>query len=431
MLTAFAASYWIFSICLLHGHAVQHAAKEELGDVEIPNNSRKPSKVLRGSGHGRIDVSRMSSSGKASSNASNIEGAAAGEDRSLGCGKAPLQDGYYELLHNGLTRKFLLQLPKDYNPNSARSLIVGFHGFGTPPSFVTDPAGLNLGSLSHLPLGPIIVAPEGMSAPGLPAAFNGGGSSESPGTDGETCHPGTVQYSCHSTCLGSCQRCWWTSCADDVGFTLAILDFVKAALCVDSKKVYATGFSGGAQFTFELASNLRSASHFEAVAILSGLPHNGFLRFPGLTFGQSASNVIPRLLGVWAGMDVKKQDPQCPPLSNVPGRPDKSMDWTYGENGGYYYSSADNTTMFWARNICGDPPNTDVAANQAAIHAISHNSDQLCTAWCSGQVIKCLWQADQHIVMPNTPFLVWHFFQGAGDFAAGVSQQQYRRSAAR
>jgi len=345
------------------------------------------------------------------------------DGRSLGCGKQPLNDGLYPLLHNGLMRRFQLVLPKDYVPSSPRSVILGFHGFGAGPQFVFDPGGMDLASLSAAPLGPILVAPEGISVPGLPSGFNGAGSTESPGADGETCHAGTEEYACHvPTCgLGGCRRCWWTSCADDVGFALAVLDTIKHTLCVQPDKVYATGFSGGAQFTFELASNPRSAPFFEAVAIMSGLPHNGFLRFPG-------RHSAPRLLGVWAGIDATRQDPQYPPLSNIGGRPDKSMDVTYGPEGGFYYSTAENTTMYWAAKVSGNPPSHDGDASQASAYAVSFNNDQLCSAWCAGQVIKCLWQSDLHAPMPNSAQLIWHFFQRRGKlctehFAATPSEE--------
>lgn len=396
------------------------------------NSQNSDAKVLRGSnsGHGNGEKNEVGPE-KRSFVKDNMETVRwGGEVRNTssdvrqtpGCGKAALANGQYYLTHNGLQRSYDILLPKDYYPSSPRSLIVGFHGFDTPTSFVADAEGMGLGSLTTFPNGPILVMPRGISAPGLPAGFNGAGSSVGQGPDGETCHPTTLKYACHApTCSTACPRCLWTSCADDVGFTLAILDVIKTALCVNPDQVYATGFSGGSQFSFELASNPRSAPHFAAVAMMGGLPHNGFLRFPG-------KHIAPRLLGVWSGIDVKRQDPQYPPLSNLPGRPDKSMDWTYGTEGGYYYSTAENTTKYWATNTCGTLYD-DTVSWLAAKQVLTFNAAQTCEAWCSGQVIKCLWHSDLHSPMPNSAMLSWNFFQGIGNFASGVEQSYKRRSA--
>lgn len=404
---------WLSGLALAHSIflATRNASQHD-GDM-----------VRRGLGHGRLkEEGSREGVGKPSFLKSYMS-ASRGSAGTPGCGKEALADGDYDLSHNGLSRSYRILLPKDYSPSLPRSVIMGFHGFSTPPSFVADVNGMNLGSLSAEPNGPILVMPRGISAPGLPVGFNGAGSSEGQGPDGETCHPSTVKYACHEPTCGpvACHRCVWTSCADDVGFTLAILDVLKHALCVQPDKVYATGFSGGAQFSFELASNPRSAPYFEAVSMMGGLPHNGFLRFPGL-------HNAPRLLGVWSGIDVKQQDPQYPPLSNLPGRPDKSMDWTYGPEGGYYYSTAENTTKYWANHICSNHL-VDMAASQTTAQVLAFNPAQICNAWCSGQVVKCLWQSDLHSPMPNSAMLTWHFFKGAGSFAASADQSYHRRSA--
>lgn len=248
------------------------------------------------------------------------------------------------------------------------------------------------------------------------------GSTGSPGPDGATCNNGTEKYACHwQTCgVNACNPCWWTSCADDVGYALAVLDQVEANFCVRSDHIYATGFSGGGQFTFEVASNPKSAWRFEAVAALSGLPHNGFLHAP------DPANA-PRLLGIWEGVNATFQDRVYPPFSNVEGRPDKSIDTGYGppNSGGFYYSTADNTTRLWGKAICSSKAGQlDIIAAGAAE---SFHTELSCESRCVGQVIKCLRATDMHDWRTYQPKLLWEFFQGQGIFNRGFLLAQQRR----
>lgn len=336
--------------------------------------------------------------------------------RSTGCGKAsPLGISEFQVLHGGLMRTFRTLTPHDYTPDSPRSVIIGFHGHGMSPDEIVN------GPMAHLasePNGPLIVAPYGVYAAGLPASFNGAGSTGSPGPDGPTCTKGAREWACHWQTCGHCKRCWWTSCADDVGYVLSVLDQVEASFCVRSDQIYATGFSGGGQFTFEIATNPRSAHRFEAVAPLSGLPHNGFLQAPHPL-------IAPRLLGIWEGVDAKFQDPIYPPISNIEGRPDKSMDIEYGPNGGFYYSTADNTTRLWAQALCSS--SVDNAAKQVAGEAQSFHSELSCEGWCGGQLIKCMRATDKHDWASYQPKLLWEFFRGHGIFKRGFVAAQKRR----
>lgn len=326
---------------------------------------------------------------------------------------APL-DGKHRLMHKGLDRVYTTISPEGYKPDSPRSVIFAFHPFSSKAEYMTS----FLSVLSAKPDGPIVVAPEGISMLGLPSGWNGAGSTESPGPLGETCQPGTVRYSCHvptcglSACLNPSQRCWWTSCADDVGFTLSVLEAVESSYCVQRDHIFATGFSAGGQFLFELASDPRSASRFNAVFPLHGLPHAGFLRAP------PTGGSVPRLFGIWAGVNATFQDPQYPPISNMKGKPDMSNDVAYGPQGGYFYSTEENTTAFWGRLHCAR--NQDAQAGEAATFAQSFHDELTCVGRCSGRVISCRRSTDVHEPPSYAPELMWHFFLGEGAFHAGA-----------
>ena len=55
---------------------------------------------------------------------------------------------------------------------------------------------------------------------------------------------------------------------DDVAFTGDMLDELEAELCIDSARVYSTGYSNGAQMSVRLACNL--SERIAAVAPVAG-----------------------------------------------------------------------------------------------------------------------------------------------------------------
>jgi poly(3-hydroxybutyrate) depolymerase len=154
-----------------------------------------------------------------------------------------------------------------------------------------------------------------------------------PGDTAAICNPrATSNYtypSCGSIAANSCA---WTQCQDnDVDFALALVDYVKANLCVDVNNVFATGGSNGGMFSWELGQNAASAPTFRAIAPLIGLPHRAYLDAPAKTgdmpvlviTGTNDTTVPP---GAW-------KNPYYTTTSN-------------GEK--YYYSSATGITRVWA-----------------------------------------------------------------------------------
>lgn len=97
---------------------------------------------------------------------------------------------------------------------------------------------------------------------------------------------------CYSSCrdLGLCSHdnngsnCGWATCYDDVNFTLAALDLIGRAVCIDMDRVYATGVSNGAMFVHWLISESTRRNYgepvFAAAVPIYGLPLLGGLDVP-------------------------------------------------------------------------------------------------------------------------------------------------------
>ena len=122
--------------------------------------------------------------------------------------------------------------------------------------------------------------------------------------------------------------------ADDVAYVSDVIDHVSAQLCVDSARVYATGFSGGARMSSLLACKLNT--RIAAIAPVAGLrwpaPCSGrpvpILTFHGLADPQNTYDgkanrgaewveSVPEALAGWAGHNgcnnnVILEDPDGP-----------------------------------------------------------------------------------------------------------------------
>lgn len=68
------------------------------------------------------------------------------------------------------------------------------------------------------------------------------------------CGPQRVCRYCYQSCgsrAQGCGRCDWTTCYDDAAFTEAILDSIEADYCIDTKRVFAAGYSNGGMMAYE------------------------------------------------------------------------------------------------------------------------------------------------------------------------------------
>ena len=125
------------------------------------------------------------------------------------------------MLHDGVTREYIVYVPAVYNGSSSVPLLFNFHGYGMSANnqmsygnmrAVADTAGF------------ILVYPQGTLFWGSP-------------------HWNVGSWTLFST-------------ADDIGFTEAMIDTLAANYNIDLNRVYSCGFSNGGYFSFVLACQL-------------------------------------------------------------------------------------------------------------------------------------------------------------------------------
>lgn len=140
-----------------------------------------------------------------------------------------------EVLHDGMTRTFRVHVPPGDDGAAALPLVLMFHGGGgSARQFEEASSGMNPIADRE---GFIAVYPDGT---GRIQTWNGGG-----------CCGGAV-----------------TNDIDDVGFTRAMLDHLESTLCVDRRRVFASGMSNGAIMSHRLACEL--SERFAAIAPVAG-----------------------------------------------------------------------------------------------------------------------------------------------------------------
>ncbi|OZM79130.1 PHB depolymerase family esterase [Pseudonocardia sp. MH-G8] len=157
------------------------------------------------------------------------------ERRSAGCGQAAPQDPGTSVLQTVRSgdrdRTYQLHLPPGYDPARAWPVVLVFHGRGNSGARTEE-----FSKLSTLPA--IVAYPNGVVGQG----------------DGERQAWQGAPYSAPGV--------------DDLAFTSDLLDRLESGLCVDERRVYATGKSNGAGFTGILAC--RASERITAIAPVAG-----------------------------------------------------------------------------------------------------------------------------------------------------------------
>jgi hypothetical protein len=158
---------------------------------------------------------------------------------SAGCGKAPtLENGTISIVTT-TTRSYILRAPDNYDPDHPYRLILAYHWAGGTAKAVADGTGATespfYGLWEPANNSTIFVAPMG------------------------------VGYGNNTG--------WPNANGDDVAFTDAILAQVEAGLCIDTTRIFATGFSYGASMSYALACARPDV--FRGVALYSGAEFSG------------------------------------------------------------------------------------------------------------------------------------------------------------
>ncbi|MCA9619788.1 MAG: hypothetical protein KC731_12265 [Myxococcales bacterium] len=143
-------------------------------------------------------------------------------------------DSDHVIEHDGLTRSYHLRVPPGYDNSSAIPLVFDIHGLASNATQQRFISGWEAVADAQ---GLAVVWPEGS---GSFQSWNGG-----------------------DTCCGEALA----SNRDDVGLMRAIVAEVSSQLCVDPKRIYATGLSNGGALSHRLACD--AADLFAAVAPVS------------------------------------------------------------------------------------------------------------------------------------------------------------------
>lgn len=199
-------------------------------------------------------------------------------------------------------REYSVYIPKSYKPEVPSGLVLVFHGWGDPstgmqmgmgswPNWYHSFYGYRKAAESS---GFITVYPVGLSdCQGKDCfdqtgkrgyeSWNAGGATSSRDGGNATCdlsvEDGDYCYGSTAIRKGRCHKCDWTTGYNDVGFVRQLVDELKSSLCIDPKRIFATGCSNGGMFVHELAQHLSGT--FAAVAAnCAGKPHKGFETLP-------------------------------------------------------------------------------------------------------------------------------------------------------
>lgn len=158
------------------------------------------------------------------------------EEHSTGCSAPalPAGDTRVSITFAGLERTYLVHVPPSAD-NRNLPLVLAFHGLASTDQGFADRIAL---SAKADAAGFVAAYPNGFDK-----SWNAGG-----------CCPGATDQN-----------------VDDVGFARAVVDDIGKKLCVNPKRVYATGFSNGGMMTHRLACE--AADIFAAIVSVSGQLH--------------------------------------------------------------------------------------------------------------------------------------------------------------
>ena len=290
----------------------------------------------------------------------------------------------HTLEHDGIQREYLVFRPPGVETERL-PLVLALHGYGTTASGLAEIYGLNTHAAAQ---GYSIVYPQGSQFMGrfgddpdselyFVTTWNDLAMNFTPSPGGELhCTEDRLKFPCPPEC-GSCNRCAWTSCHDDLGFLRRVLDQVEKQYPVDSSRVYIVGNSNGASMGMRLACT--DPQRFAAVtALILQMP-------PGLECSPGQSLPMFHLAG-------EKDD-----TGGFDGTPTSN---------GWIFSSIERTQQVWAEEMgCKGEP-------EAWRTAITDDHGLRCTAYtdCPGashEVVSCLdpeagheWRGQRDLTIP-------------------------------
>ena len=217
-------------------------------------------------------------------------------------------DYRFSFIHGGLTREYLVHVPKSYR-GASTPLLIALHGGGGNADYQADDSKYGLIFKSEQ-AGFVLVFPNGYSRlpGGILATWNAG------------------------ACCGAAQK----NNVDDVAFIREVIRRVERQAKIDPQRIFATGMSNGAMMSWQLACELpeiRAIAPVEGtdntarctpahpVAVIEfhaiddpNVPFNG-----GIGTGPSHTDYrsVPASQAKWAQLD--RADPKARRVLTVPG----------------------------------------------------------------------------------------------------------------
>ncbi|PGH16732.1 hypothetical protein AJ79_01605 [Helicocarpus griseus UAMH5409] len=178
---------------------------------------------------------------------------------SAGCGQPPsLINGVNSIAVNGRVRNYMLQLPKNYDPNHPHRVVFTFHPMGATMSDIASGSLVEEGVWAYFGLQ--------RKATAATAKSTSTASPCSPGSS--SCSKETTNNSTSTIFVApqGLNNAWRNQVNEDIIFITHLLAALESSLCIDPTLHFATGFSFGGAMTYSIACSL----DFRAVAVLSG-----------------------------------------------------------------------------------------------------------------------------------------------------------------
>jgi polyhydroxybutyrate depolymerase len=166
------------------------------------------------------------------------------------CNGLTVGPGTYDLnlTHAGRTRAYRVHVPTGYNPTRPTPAVLSFHGFSANE---LEQEGLSRMSQQANASGFIAVYPRGLNQPEVTGAPDPRAEDTRSWNAGVCCGPSQI------------------SRVDDVSFVDALLADLDTRVCLDTKRIFATGLSIGAFFSYRLACE--RSGQFAAIAPVAGM----------------------------------------------------------------------------------------------------------------------------------------------------------------
>lgn len=225
------------------------------------------------------------------------------------------------VVHDGIEREYFVHVPTGVE--EPLPVVLAIHGYtstatGFEAAHDLNPHADQNGYIVVYPQGSHFSVEEPNGSTYRVTSWNDLAANLDPKPEGPHCVDDAAEYPCPAEC-GTCNRCAWTSCYDDVGFISKVIDEVQLEFTTDPRRYYLLGVSNGGMMALRLGCNL--SARFAAIApIIAQLA-------PGYACGPSVD--LP-MLHLYGGQDNTVR------FDGLPG------------GDGFVYTTAARSTEVWA-----------------------------------------------------------------------------------